>query len=104
MAGLVERHHYRSRDHVYLRLLLLCLGKISGSVRNEILMSRVHDAMRRAGQMPEGDLPVAEAPPVPVGPVTNGRVRNGAALAQEAEMTLNLPSLMGKFDEYPFNQ
>src|SRR5260370_7556744 len=61
-------------------------------------MSRVHDAMRRAGQMPEGEIPVVD--PVPV---SNGKVRNGAALAEGPAMTLNLPSLMSKFEEHPFN-
>jgi capsular exopolysaccharide synthesis family protein len=54
--------------------------------------------MRRAGQMPEGDLPVVETVPVP-----NGKVRNGAPVAQTAVMTLDLPSLMNKFEEHPFN-
>src|SRR5260370_35624756 len=61
-------------------------------------MSRVHDAMRRAGQMPEGEIPVVD--PVPV---SNGKVRNGAVLAEGPAMTLNLPSLMSKFEEHPFN-
>jgi receptor protein-tyrosine kinase len=54
--------------------------------------------MRRAGQMPEGEIPVVD--PVPV---SNGKVRNGAALAEGPAMTLNLPSLMSKFEEHPFN-
>jgi protein-tyrosine kinase len=54
--------------------------------------------MRRAGQMPEGDIPVVD--PVPV---NNGKGRNGAALAEGPAMTLNLPSLMSKFEEHPFN-
>src|SRR5579864_4574056 len=64
-------------------------------------MSRVHDAMRRAGQMPEGDLPVLDT--APVAPVANGKVRNGAPLPEAAAMTLNLPSLISKFEEHPFN-
>src|SRR5258708_7007379 len=65
-------------------------------------MSRVHDAMRRAGQMPEGDM-TADLPPLPEG---GGRTRNGASAATVAEperMTLNLPSLLSKFEEHPFN-
>ena len=54
--------------------------------------------MRRAGQMPEGEIPVVD--PVPV---SNGKVRNGAVLAEGPAMTLNLPSLMSKFEEHPFN-
>jgi len=57
--------------------------------------------MRRAGQMPEGDLPVIDT--APVGPVANGKARNGAPAAEASAMTLNLPSLMAKFDEHPFN-
>ena len=63
-------------------------------------MSRVHDAMRRAGQAPEGEFESVVPPPVPVG---NGRARNGAAVAEAERMTLNLPSLLGKLEEHPFN-
>src|SRR5258708_10179088 len=62
-------------------------------------MSRVHDAMRRAGQMPEGDIVSA----VPSEAVPNGKTRNGAPVAEPARSTLNLPSLVSKFDEHPFN-
>jgi capsular exopolysaccharide synthesis family protein len=65
-------------------------------------MSRVHDAMRRAGQMPEGDIPVIDNAP-PVSPVTNVKTRNGTLPAEAALMTLDLPSLMDKFEEHPFN-
>jgi protein-tyrosine kinase len=63
-------------------------------------MSRVHDAMRRAGQTPEGEFESVVPPPVPVG---NGRARNGAVVAEPERMTLNLPSLLGKLEEHPFN-
>lgn len=62
-------------------------------------MSRVHDAMRLAGQMPGGDVPVA-APNIIPG---NGTPHNGTALAESQVLTLNLPSLAGKFEEHPFN-
>jgi capsular exopolysaccharide synthesis family protein len=61
-------------------------------------MSRVHDAMRRAGQMPEGEIPVNDPPPV-----RNGKVRNGAVVAEPLATILDLPSLMSKFEEHPFN-
>src|SRR5215472_2228274 len=73
-------------------------------------MSRVHDAMRLAGQMPGLDIPAA--PPTPLAPVMpappvaayqNGKRQNGTAPAPPAPMTLNLPSLIGKFEEHPFN-
>src|SRR5260370_1452401 len=62
-------------------------------------MSRVHDAMRRAGQVPEGDIVSA----VPPEAVPNGRTRNGGAVAEPERLTLNLPSLVSKFEEHPFN-
>src|SRR5260370_17389908 len=62
-------------------------------------MSRVHDAMRRAGQVPEGDIVSAVPPDV----VPNGKTRNGAAVAEPERLTLNLPSLVSKFEEHPFN-
>src|SRR5713101_7395696 len=65
-------------------------------------MSRVHDAMRRAGQMPEGDI-TSVAEPVPPAPEPNGKIRNGAAVAEPARSTLNLPALVSKFEEHPFN-
>ena len=61
-------------------------------------MSRVHDAMRRAGQMPEGDVPVNDP-----APVRNGKARTGAVVTEGPAMTLDLPSLMSKFEEHPFN-
>ena len=61
-------------------------------------MSRVHDAMRRAGQMPEGDVSVNDPPPV-----RNGKARTGAVVTEGPAMTLDLPSLMSKFEEHPFN-
>jgi len=65
-------------------------------------MSRVHDAMRRAGQMPEGDI-TSVAEPVPPAPEANGKFRNGAAAVAAHPTTLNLPSLMAKLEEHPFN-
>src|SRR2546426_266371 len=64
-------------------------------------MSRVHDAMRRAGQMPEGD--IAPATPVFPAPEENGRFRNGVAAVAAHPTTLNLPSLLSKLEEHPFN-
>src|SRR5882724_3134578 len=65
-------------------------------------MSRVHDAMRRAGQMPEGDI-TSVAEPVPAAPEVNGKFRNGVAAAPAHPTTLNLPSLLAKLEEHPFN-
>src|SRR5713226_3531769 len=62
-------------------------------------MSRVHDAMRRAGQMPEADI-VSTVPPESL---HNGKIRNRAAVAEPERLTLNLPSLVAKFEEHPFN-
>ena len=62
-------------------------------------MSRVHDAMRRAGQTPEREI-VSTVPPEAV---PNGKIRNGAAVAEPERLTLNLPSLVSKFEEHPFN-
>ncbi len=62
-------------------------------------MSRVHDAMRRAGKIPEGDI-VSALPPEAV---PNGKVRNGAAVAEPERLTLNLPSLVSTFEQHPFN-
>jgi capsular exopolysaccharide synthesis family protein len=57
--------------------------------------------MRLAGQMPQGDIPVV-APDTSLG---NGRPRNGAAAVAEPQepMSLNLPAMVGKFEEHPFN-
>ena len=55
--------------------------------------------MRRAGQMPEGDM-TAELPPMPEG---GAKARNGAPVAQAERMTLNLPFLLSKLEEHPFN-
>src|SRR5712664_4993830 len=63
-------------------------------------MSRVHDAMRRAGQTPEGEFESVVPPPVPVG---NGRSRNGAAVVEAERYALDLPSMLSKFEEHPFN-
>src|SRR4249920_3858953 len=62
-------------------------------------MSRVHDAMRRAGQMPEGDI-ASLVPPVPV---ENGKFRNGVAAVEANPSSLNLPSLISRCEEHPFN-
>src|SRR5207247_11104021 len=62
-------------------------------------MSRVHDAMRRAGQAPEREIVPTALPEA----VPNGKIRNGATVAEPARSTLNLPSLVSKFDEHPFN-
>src|SRR5258708_12025276 len=62
-------------------------------------MSRVHDAMRRAGQAPEREIVPTALPEA----VPNGKIRNGAPVAEPARSTLNLPSLVSKFDEHPFN-
>src|SRR5689334_25402366 len=61
-------------------------------------MSRVHDAMRRAGQTPERE--IATVPPEAV---PNGKNRNGAAVVVPERSTLNLPALVAKFAEHPFN-
>jgi capsular exopolysaccharide synthesis family protein len=65
-------------------------------------MSRVHDAMRRAGQMPEGDI-TSVAEPVPPAPEANGQFRNGVAAVAAHPTSLNLPSLLSKLEEHPFN-
>src|SRR3954447_6271541 len=68
-------------------------------------MSRVHDAMRRAGQLPAGEI-VSPLPsdPLSAPPIANGRTRNGhTAVAEPERLTLDLPSLVGKFEEHPFN-
>src|SRR2546428_2421103 len=62
-------------------------------------MSRVHDAMRRAGQAPEREIVPTALPEA----VPNGKIRNGAPVAEPARSTLNLPVLVSKFDEHPFN-
>ena len=55
--------------------------------------------MRRAGQMPEADI-VSTVPPESL---HNGKIRNRAAVAEPERLTLNLPSLVAKFEEHPFN-
>src|SRR5438552_9225864 len=58
--------------------------------------------MRRAGQVPQGEF-TGPAPPLP--PV-NGTSPNGAAAAPAPETErykLNLPAVITKVDEYPFN-
>ena len=57
--------------------------------------------MRRAGQMPEGD--IAPATPVFHAPEENGKFRNGVAAVAAHPTTLNLPSLLAKLEEHPFN-
>ena len=59
--------------------------------------------MRRAGQMPEGDITSVAEPVLPA-PEPNGKFRNGgAAVAAAPATTLNLPSLLSKLEEHPFN-
>jgi capsular exopolysaccharide synthesis family protein len=65
-------------------------------------MSRVHDAMRRAGQMPEGDMTSVPAPDLPA-PEANGKFRNGVAGVAAHPTILNLPALLTKLEEHPFN-
>jgi protein-tyrosine kinase len=55
--------------------------------------------MRRAGQMPEGDIESS----APLAPPANGSRRNAAAVAEAAVMTLNLPAIVAKVEEHPFN-
>jgi len=62
-------------------------------------MSRVHDAMRRAGETPEREI----ATTLPPDAVPNGKNRNGAAVVAPEGSTLNLPALVAKFAEHPFN-
>src|SRR5262245_59300870 len=68
-------------------------------------MSRVHDAMRRAGQMPAGDVTAPASEPAPPPPA--GRARNGntAAVAEpeRSKYVLNLPAVITKAEEFPFN-
>src|SRR5579872_2003367 len=66
-------------------------------------MSRVHDAMRRAGQNPDAEIqPAAFVPPPENG---TARLNGGPAgvMAGVAPMTLNLPSLLSSLEEHPFN-
>src|SRR5215813_2156954 len=65
-------------------------------------MSRVHDAMRRAGQMPEAEITSAAEPVLPAS-VANGKFRNGGAAVAAPPTTLDLPSLLSKLEEHPFN-
>src|SRR5215217_5003409 len=64
-------------------------------------MSRVHDAMRRAGQLPQGQI----LPPGDSFAEPRPRSRNGGAAVAEPEQfhTLDLPSLLSKIEEHPFN-
>src|SRR6476646_10743143 len=66
-------------------------------------MSRVHDAMRRAGQMPEGEIVPSAPLSAPPPPVENGRFRNGVATAEAHPTSLNLSSILTKCEEHPFN-
>src|ERR1700729_596886 len=106
---MVERDDCRRGDHVRFRLLLLLvdLGSTANFQRSDF-MSRVHDAMLRAGQAPEMDLPAAAyVPPRENGMRTNGvsRADIPPAVAPVATpaTTLNLPSLLGLMEEHPFN-
>src|SRR5579859_519051 len=62
-------------------------------------MSRVHDAMRRAGQSPEAEIQRADPFSLPL----KGKPGNGVAVAEPPSGTLNLPSVIGKLEEHPFN-
>src|SRR5579862_9365277 len=63
-------------------------------------MSRVHDAMLRAGQVPE----VAAPPAAVVHPRENGTLLIGVPMADVPPvMTLNLPSLLDSLEEHAFN-
>ncbi len=64
-------------------------------------MSRVHEAMRLAGQAPEVEIPAAAQNMIP----GNTRQRAGTSVAEPppAATTLNLPALIERFEEYPFN-
>ena len=55
--------------------------------------------MRRAGQMPEGDI----APPAPSAPAENGKFRNGVAAVESHPSSLNLPAILSRCEEHPFN-
>jgi protein-tyrosine kinase len=68
-------------------------------------MSRVHDAMRLAGQMPEGDFPVAAPNTISgQGNSNYGKMLSGTAVVEQPPvLTLNLPALAGRFEEHPFN-
>src|SRR5437868_11850277 len=67
-------------------------------------MSRVHDAMRRAGQVPEGEIATPQPPAPPMGgKVHGGKPQNGTAVAERERYTLDLPSVLAKVEEFPFN-
>jgi protein-tyrosine kinase len=56
--------------------------------------------MRRAGQVPDVEsAPAPAAPPPPV----NGKARTGAAVAEADRFTLNLPAILTRCEEFPFN-
>jgi protein-tyrosine kinase len=59
--------------------------------------------MRRAGQMPEGEIVLSAPLSAPPPPVENGRFRNGVATAEAHPTSLNLPSILSKCEEHPFN-
>jgi receptor protein-tyrosine kinase len=59
--------------------------------------------MRRAGQMPEGEIVPSAPLSAPPPPVENGRFRNGVATAEAHPTSLNLPSILSKCEEHPFN-
>ena len=62
-------------------------------------MSRVHDAMLRAGQNPDAEI----QPAAFVTPRENGTRLGGASQAGVQPATLNLPSLLSSLEEHPFN-
>jgi capsular exopolysaccharide synthesis family protein len=55
--------------------------------------------MRRAGQMPEGDIASPTSPVLE----ENGKFRNGVAAVESHPSGLNLPSIVTKCEEHPFN-
>ena len=60
-------------------------------------MSRVHDALRRAGQLPDVDgTPV---PPISSGPAPG----SGVSMSQATLPSLNLTTILSQIDEIPFN-
>ena len=57
--------------------------------------------MRRAGQVPEGEIATPPAPAPP--PRSAGKPQHGAAVAEAERYTLDLPSVLAKVEEFPFN-
>ncbi|MEO7653928.1 MAG: capsular biosynthesis protein, partial [Bryobacteraceae bacterium] len=62
-------------------------------------MSRVHDALRRAGQIP--DIDGTPVPPISTGPSSG--VSPGVSLGQTVTHSLNLTTILSQIDEIPFN-